>query len=134
MDFLYFWGFHAFTFILINLAGWLGWLAAGCWLDGEEEGFQGLPTRSTLWRGRRISKDLVGWLAAGCWLDGEEEGFKDVPHARRSGEVGGFCSMSARDFREGFKLTRLLVCAYFDGAPRRTLQVPNSRDLVGCFL
>ena len=39
----------------IGSGGWAGWLAAGFWLDGEEEGFQGSLTRSTLWRGRRIS-------------------------------------------------------------------------------
>ena len=73
------------------VACWLahGWLLAAGWEDDEEEGFQGSPTRSTLWRGRRISKDLAGWLVAGCWLDGEE-GFKDFSHARRSGEVGGY--------------------------------------------
>ena len=44
-------------------AGWLagllvGWLAAGCWLeeDDEEEGFQGCLARSTLRRVRRICK------------------------------------------------------------------------------
>ena len=43
-------------------AGWAGclacWLAAGCWQDGEGEGFQGRLTRSTLWRGRRISTSI----------------------------------------------------------------------------
>ena len=40
-----------------------------------------------------------GWLAAGCWLDGEEEeeGFKEFPHARRSGEVGGYLLVGVRD-------------------------------------
>ena len=38
------------------LAGWLvGWLLAAGWEDDEVEGFQGLPTRSTLWRGRRMT-------------------------------------------------------------------------------
>ena len=55
-----------------GLAGWLaGWLAglltrclllAAGWKDDEEEGFQGRPTRSTLWRGRRI------FIASGAWM------------------------------------------------------------------
>ena len=53
-------------FLKIWLAGLAGWLAAGCWLDGEEEGFQGYLTRSTLWRGRWIIIIIIiGWLVVG---------------------------------------------------------------------
>ena len=39
------------------VACWLahGWLLAAGWEDDEEEGCQGILTRWTLWRGRRIS-------------------------------------------------------------------------------
>ena len=94
MDFPKFYGFCVFLRILcihIDFDKFLKiWLAAGCWLDGEEEGFKDV---SHARRSGEVGGFLKIWLA-GCWLDGEEEAFKDFSHARRSGKVGGFLETS----------------------------------------
>ena len=88
-DFMRFHEFHAFSWIYMYSCDFMNFKRFHGF-HGSEVDFNDFMHLHGFWF---ISKHLAGWpgwLAAGCWLDGEEEGFKEVPHARRSGEVGGY--------------------------------------------